>query len=1334
MKKIKLILGLIISIFLLLAPSLSWAMSPGTLLYRTSNNGKMYGYSDDPLIYAERGIIKGINPGHVGIYIGKENGQDYIVETMSNGIVKTLAKYFVNSANGEVFLGAKIPKIANALQTAKVVAMAKSLVGKHLGYDFDFKHQKGPDSGEWTCVGLTEKLYESANISNPNNLAALEYDPEYYAVDITPDGFDNYSIINARGDVFSKDKEFSKIARRTDLILPAPEFIGFNVGVEYQDERYIFLPYTQFLQKSLKSVVADIPLSSDFNDQDFRGIVNTKAIVLRWSLINNPLSSIKNLTKRAIKTASKLAIKTKELAKNLGANIFGSNSLAEVIIDTSSISKTKTTKVFNPLLTKKGGTKSNKTKSQKKTNKSKPLVSWPSIKVNKSLVKKLVNRPSVSSQKTLYNKSDLYSSTNSGKIIFDDTTSVSQAAHPEIRIVHETTSSIPVPPYATASTSTSSLAPVLNTSNESEDSGGADTYSNKIINEAVVVHNWPRLAKINRIYASANNDFIELINTTDHDFDLATANYRLEKTKTAENPSIMIRIGNSVDGAYPGGTVIKAHGTYLIVRADASNYYRNKADALAIRKEFSWNDSAYTLYLAAGAVSSSADPDIIDAVGFGTNARYFQGQQPALAIKDNYILQRINFSSNNQADFNLIPASDPESIAIIAAAAELASSNVASSEEIATSSEEVATTTDEIASSSEEIIINMNTATSSEQTATSSEEIATSSEEIATSTETVLNAPVVLINQIYSTGNNDYLELLNPSDDDLDLAFWSYRLAKSKTALAPSLVMRIGNLEDGVYPGGTIIKAQGTYLIVRDDASDYYKNKADAIATREEFTWADSGYSFYLGTGPISSSTDPDIKDLVGFGPEAVYWQGNAAASAIAENYILNRVSQNNNNAEDFNLIFSDDPSIIIDPTLFDPPIVDANLDLFIPPMSLLSMGITQIWHFEQCYGAGHWAVGKWDCAREVNYNYDKFEAPLSPMLSLNNSSFSFYYKASSNAPRLDFRLTNSADDHLLLILDPGMITVEGLPNSEWRYYIPELIFDNKWHQAYLVVNQLEDYWAVYIDGQEVIRQIFFADLPSFSNLEMGDDNGPTLFDELVVWNRALSPGEIMNNYLVDVPYSPRTDRELQVAAQLLHSWNFEEDYGTSTMDNIDFSLLEVDPDLWVGHSHNNYALGLNIGKEYSLNFDQAIISPDLSLTFWWRNSSYPDGGRTHIYLTAGANNDENIFALLADYYRLGFWFNNQYGILAEGIDKAIPYDDVWHNLALVYDSYRYRLNFYVDGEIKASSSLIRLADGQEITGLRIKQDNFTAELDSLNVYSGALSPGQIKQLYLDTK
>ncbi|MFA7088157.1 MAG: YiiX/YebB-like N1pC/P60 family cysteine hydrolase, partial [Patescibacteria group bacterium] len=747
MKNIKLFFCLAV-LFFIFFPLSCRAMPPGTLLYRTTDDGRAYGYSTDVLIDAKGGIIKGINPGHVAIYIGQENGEDYIIEALADGLVKMPARYFINSAVGEEFIGAKIPVAASPIQRAKAVALAKSLASKNLGYDFDFKHQKGPDSGEWTCVGLVEKIYESADIANPNNLGALEYDSDYYAVDITPDGFDNYSVINERGDCFSHDKEFSRIARRTDFLLPAPELIGFDAGLEYNGERYIFLPYTQFLQDSLTDVELDIEISSSFDGDELRGRAKAGALVLRWSLINNPLSSLKNI-----------ALKTGELAKNIGQKLFGSSSATAIVLDKED-----------------GGNKNSNGGAAKTVSAEKEAAKTPLVTVNKADPQNKSNLKNISASQNDSQKpaaaAALYSPL-----------AIRQASVPAktADVVSAATTSIAT---ATTTTTTSviSIAP-------SSPSGAAEE------------DDYPKYAIINQIYSTGNNDWVRLYNPGENDFDLAAAGYRLEKTKTADDPGLIMRIGNPADGAYPGGTVIAAHDYYLIVRDDANEYYKNQADAIAIRNDFSWTASGYTLYLGTGAISSSADQDIVDAVGFGADATYFLGNGPAPEIVDNYILNRLADNSDNSIDFDLILSDDPSII-------------IEDVEENATSTDDVATSTEDIATSTPEII--------------DDEEDA---EEPTEENEPVEVPKLALINKIYATGNNDWLELYNLTDYDFDLAEAGYRLEKTKTAQEPGLIMRIGNTEDGLYPGGTIIKARESYLIVRDDANDYYKEKADAIAT-----------------------------------------------------------------------------------------------------------------------------------------------------------------------------------------------------------------------------------------------------------------------------------------------------------------------------------------------------------------------------------------------------------------------------------------------------------------------------------------------------------------------
>ncbi|MDP2944552.1 MAG: LamG-like jellyroll fold domain-containing protein, partial [bacterium] len=501
-------------------------------------------------------------------------------------------------------------------------------------------------------------------------------------------------------------------------------------------------------------------------------------------------------------------------------------------------------------------------------------------------------------------------------------------------------------------------------------------------------------------------------------------------------------------------------------------------------------------------------------------------------------------------------------------------------------------------------------------------------------------------------------------------------------------------------------------------------DQADAIATRTEFVWDGNGYSFYLGSDVISSSTDPDIIDLVGFGPAALYYEGNGPAPEIPDAYILSRLTNTHNNSTDFNLIASDDPNAVS-----PEPIV--NLDLFFPPVPAISAGLTDIWHFNECYGEGTWAVGKWDCARQFgNRGEQPLNVSLDPAVNLNNGfSLSFYYKKSLDVPSIKTILSNATGERFSIRTDASMLEIEGLPDSEFRYYqgIPN---DYKWHKLTLVINQAAGHWEVYIDSLLVVQEFFWQRLPVMTDLEIKSESIAVLFDELALWNRPLTALEIKTDYETDAPYSPMPVREAQTAAELLHFWSFEEDIGLTALDSVGGAVLNLAANAWTSRGPDNYAIKSITGRPHSGALENFPETKDLSMAFWWRDRSDPYNGQADIYLTGGANNEKNLFAILADNYRLDYWFNNSYGILVEGLNKAIPGGCDWHYLTYVYDSYRYKLNFYVDGEEKASTSLIWMPDGEKVRGIKIMTNGEKAEIDSLSLWKGALSPRQVRELY----
>jgi hypothetical protein len=301
----------LITLLALIFPGVFWitnsvhAMPVGTLLYRTSRDGELYGYNTKNLLQlVDFSLKKGletvkINCGHVGMYVGKIDGEDMVLEAIDNGVQLTPAKYFVNTREGEELVGARIPKKITVGNSNEINSLA-SIIGKiGLDYDWGFSDQKGPGSGQWICVGLAEKIYESLKpslfnspISTDNILQNLEYDPSKYAIDITPDGYDDASVYDGNtGDVLATNKEFSKIAQRDW----EPSYI---LGKITDQGRYFFLPYTQMIQPTLATVTVDIPLSSDFESEEIRGKERMDKIIIvaiNNTAVKRPLESAVNI-------------------------------------------------------------------------------------------------------------------------------------------------------------------------------------------------------------------------------------------------------------------------------------------------------------------------------------------------------------------------------------------------------------------------------------------------------------------------------------------------------------------------------------------------------------------------------------------------------------------------------------------------------------------------------------------------------------------------------------------------------------------------------------------------------------------------------------------------------------------------------------------------------------------------------------------------------------------------------------------------------------------------------------------------------------------------------
>ena len=1242
------------------------AMPLGTLLYRTSWRNNAYGYtSKDLLVIGKKGLITDLYTGHVGIYIGKENGVDYVAEALPSGLVKMPAKYFLNTRAGEKLIGAKIPKNLTEEQREKVVALARSLTEAGMKYDFDFKHQKGSESGQWICVGFTEKIYESANTINPKDLNTLVYNPDEYGIDITPDGFDNTSVYNSQRDCFATDKEFSKISRRPNLLLPAPEIIGYDAGLENGLDRYFFIPQTQFLQPTLEDVAVDIDLASDFDDETIRGKTPQLALIFKWSLINNPSSSLRQL---AIRVKDKIA------------SLFKSDTaLAVAITDNKATSTKKVAAATKAKTTTTAKAKTTKTAATKVTTAKTTATKTATVKAS-------------TTKKT---SSTSPANTSAAKVAVDKTAPTNKVTTPSVP-----TASPRLSPVISANPTTPSVPAVV-------------PQTNPVVNPTVnnynttVVNNTQAAVKPLILIGEVGEDWIELYNPNEEAVDLFDGAYRLEKAKTAVDPGIMMRFGNESDGTYPGGMEISAGGSYLIAAEDAPAELKAMAQAIASNTNFSWGESGYTIYLGTGAISSNTDSDIMDYVGFGPEAKYYEGSAPAPALITNSILIR-KADENSSADSLKSGGSD-----------ELSGHAYDTNQ-----------------NQSDFILLNLAPEVIVDPDSGDNDDPATSTEIVVSST------PRIVIARVYATGDDDWIDLYNDSEVDFDLALNNYRLEKAKTALDPMILMRIGNENDGTYPGGTIIKAKSYYRIIRDEANEDVKATADAIATGNNFTFVGSGYTLYLGLDSISAPDDVDIVDLVGFGA-ATYYEGagpapeildegflsrkvtsTSTAESMAENgpeYGLGAAYDSNDNQADFVAIGGQTASIG-------------------PNTGYDSPGLVHLWHFNECGGnllkdaVGSndfevpvtWRKGKWGCAIEQFYTYPPLQTDLAD-LSGDGLSLAFNYQNISGIGRTNIALSGP-DGGINVVFDPSFTEANGLPTS-FRSNDIKWPADGAWHHGVFVLNGASDYWELYLDGQRVYQQYFEAIFSkTFNNLAIGDNNGYNYLDEVAIWERALSGEEINNLWLAQSELAPVQLGPEQVTPVEIHHWSFDERSGTAAVDDIAGDSLAVNVNQWVRLGHDGAAISHNVynNRKMTLNLSREIRSADLSLDFWWRNRSYPNEGRGNFSLLSP---NKTFFALVVTPYRPAYYVNGDYGIISQGNGLTVPFDDVWHHLVLVYDSFDNKVNFYVDGELKYSVFHAALPD-EAITQFEIYDANWEYEIDDFSIWQGALKASQVKTIY----
>ncbi len=254
MKKTAIALVFLLCLF---AASEALSLPRGAILYHTSKGDVIYGR--DAALELPCSTIqlahREMKSGHVGLYIG----DGLIIHAVFPTVEETASVNFIPRSDldeGCRYLGASVrldfdnPAIWPAERVDQLILLAREQVGAY--YDIQFRHQKGPYDDGFTCVGLVEYLYEEVGY------------------DITPGGY--YPGVGAgktytqtyncettlwmdwdRVNTFAEQVEYSRFEH--------PLAGTLNVGMIHEGGRYMFFPYTQYLQTTTVHVATDVPVS-----------------------------------------------------------------------------------------------------------------------------------------------------------------------------------------------------------------------------------------------------------------------------------------------------------------------------------------------------------------------------------------------------------------------------------------------------------------------------------------------------------------------------------------------------------------------------------------------------------------------------------------------------------------------------------------------------------------------------------------------------------------------------------------------------------------------------------------------------------------------------------------------------------------------------------------------------------------------------------------------------------------------------------------------------------------------------------------------------------------
>jgi len=591
--------------------------------------------------------------------------------------------------------------------------------------------------------------------------------------------------------------------------------------------------------------------------------------------------------------------------------------------------------------------------------------------------------------------------------------------------------------------------------------------------------------------------------------------------------------------------------------------------------------------------------------------------------------------------------------------------------------------------------------------------------------------PKIVISQLVTRGtggaSDEFVELYNPNDETVNLTGWRLQ---TKSAEGSTWINRLGS--NGL-PEGSYIEAHGYFLLA---SADYAGLTIPDYQHESNWGLADSGGHVRL------VDTQNNVLDKVGYN-QASDPEGQPALADLAAGHSLERKASANSNAaslgsggSEANLGRGWDTDNNANDFVDQPAVRPRSGKHQIFNEDSLSAGLVHLWHFNECLGniiydwVGQsniveqpftWRVGPFDCAIYQTWERPAVNLTLTPVVDPAAVTLAYWWRNASypNEGRGHEYLVG-ADGQIILGLTPSAMGSVQFWHYGWYYIILDVLpQDANWHL--LVATQENNQLKFYVDGDLKWTMATEYNPPQMiTRLDLADENWPIDRDELAIWQRVLSPAEVRRLQQLSAPLSPRLNRPEQLEPVALYYWAFDEGMADTAYDNLHHVALTPIKQ-WV-YSPFNLGVRIEHPGDPQGQLPQALNNQDVSLSLWWRNSSYPNETRGDVILRDA--NGQGILGLVLGTYSLGIYFN---GNRWYPVDKPIN-DGDWHQAVLVYNSYTYHLLLYLDGRLYWQGENTWLTNS--LASVSVGQENWLFDLDELTLWQGALSPTQVETMY----